>query len=327
MPSTTTKPARKPGPVSCRASKRGRPPTGWCSTRGPWPGRRIAGEIASLEATERQAGAILESSVRRSSAARPAGLGAAADRQAPHAIVVTVSEVAYTAVRARLAGPIAEREVRGTLYETGSLAAADGDWQVVLVQADPGGTPAGLAADRAIGDFAPQVVLFVGLADGRDDVSLGDVVAASAIYDYEAGEAGHGSFLPRFKTHRPTYRMVQRACQVARLGRWVQLIGPGGARTPRAFVTPAATESAVVADDRSERARRISRYAGDARAVDLAGHGFLAGAYVNPDVDALVVQGICSMLGDAGDDRGRAAAGLHAAAFTAELLRTLPFRG
>ena len=299
-----------------------------------WFTRRLADEIDSLDRAARHTQAILRSSGARSASGPRADCtqqhaGTRQERETGQVVLVMASETIYTAIRARLSGPVGEREERGTLYEVASVAAPAGIWRVALVQAGQGAAAAGLEADRAIGVFAPEVVLFVGLAGGRQGVSLGDVVAASAIYDYETGKAVQDGFLPRIKTYHPTYRMVQRARHLARRGQWARNAGPPGARPPRAFVRPVATGSAIVAHDRSGRARLMEQNTGDALAVDMEGFGFLAGAYANPGVDALVIQGVCNMLGDTGDagvEHWRTVASGNASAFTIELLQTLPFR-
>ncbi|WP_238545322.1 effector-associated domain 2-containing protein [Streptomyces bingchenggensis] len=90
---------------------------------------------------------------------------------------------------------------------------------------------------------------------------------------------------------------------------------------------PIAAGGRVVAHQRSEVGRRLTAGAGDAVAVDMEGFGFLAGAYVNRQVDALVIRGISDLLADkdeAHDEHWQPVASRHAAAFAFELLRRLP---
>jgi hypothetical protein len=117
---------------------------------------------------------------------------------------------------------------------------------------------------------------------------------------------------------------VQRAKQLARDADWQHRIRPPIPDTaPKAVVKPIAAGGKVVAGQKSATAQFLRWYCGDAVAVDMEGHGFLHGAYVNVKVEALVVRGISDLLsGKTGtaDKRWPPVASRHAAAFAFELL-------
>jgi nucleoside phosphorylase len=304
-----------------------------------WFGVRLGDEISRLEAAVTQARSARDflaeeglASVSPLGRPRPAVLDAASpqhrDRlEAQWVVVFTAIEAEYTAVREHLAGPIRNHEERGTLYELGSLPDVRGSWQVAITQTGPGNTPAGVQLERAIPVFSPAIVLFLGVAGGRKDVVLGDVVVADTIYDYEWGKSTREGYLPRMRTHRPTFSLVQRARQVARENRWQHRILPAcPQRPPAAFVKPIVAGSKVVAHDRSAVALLVDQYASDALAVETEGHGFLEGAYMNPEVDAIVIRGISDLLAGkdtASDEYWQPAASRHAAAFAVELLDSI----
>ncbi|WP_280240279.1 5'-methylthioadenosine/S-adenosylhomocysteine nucleosidase [Nocardia abscessus] len=247
-------------------------------------------------------------------------------------VICTALELEYGAVRDHLNPPFTEREERGALYELAEFRTPHGSWTVALAQTGAGNVQAGVQLERAVAAFHPALVLFVGVAGGRKDVELGDVVVADAIYDYESGKDTAGDYFPRIKTQAPAFRLVQRATSVARLNEWQNRIppvlegeraAPHLERTPRAFIKPIAAGSRVVADQDSDTARLLTRYCGDAVAVDMEGYGFLHGAYVNPDVAALVVRGVSDLLSgktESADEHWQPAAARHAAAFAFELL-------
>jgi nucleoside phosphorylase len=239
-------------------------------------------------------------------------------------VVFTALGVEYEAIRDYLAGPVWQHEEFSTLYEVGALAGVRGSWRIALAQTGPGSTPAGVQLERAVRVFAPGVALFLGVAGGRKDVKRGDVVAAETIYDYESGKSTDTGYQPRMRTYQPAYRLLQWAQLVARENRWQQRIRPGCPEPPPAsFVKPIVTGSKVIAHDRSEVARLIGKNAGDALAVETEGYGFLAGAHVNPQVEALVIRGISDLMAgkdQAGDDHWQPVASRHAAAFAVELL-------
>jgi nucleoside phosphorylase len=245
----------------------------------------------------------------------------------PWVVVFTALGVEYQAIRAYLDPSVRRHEVHGTVYEVGTLSGVHGSWRVALAETGPGSTAAGVQLDRAIGVFAPEIAIFLGVAGGRKDVALGDVVAADTIYDYEWGKSTLKGFQPRIRVHYPAYRLQQWARLVARENQWQRRIRPRQpASQPRSFVKPIATGGKVIAHDRSQVALLLNRYAGDALAVETEGHGFLEAAYVNPDVDALVVRGISDLMTgkDAlSDDYWQPVASSHAAAFTIELLDSI----
>jgi nucleoside phosphorylase len=242
-------------------------------------------------------------------------------------VIFTALGVEYQAIRAYLDASVKRREVHGTVYEVGTLPGIHGSWRVALAETGPGSTAAGVQLDRAVGVFAPEIAIFLGVAGGRKDVALGDVVAADAIYDYEWGKSTLKGFQPRTRVHYPSYRLQQWARLVARDNQWQRRIRPSSPQQqPRSFVKPIATGAKVIAHSRSEAALLVDRFAGDALAVETEGHGFLEAAYVNPDVDALVIRGISDRMtgkDQLGDDYWQPVASSHAAAFAIELLDSI----
>ncbi|MFE9002892.1 hypothetical protein ACFYOY_12230 [Streptomyces sp. NPDC007875] len=243
-------------------------------------------------------------------------------------VVLTALEVEYRAVRAHLEDPRPVKAERGALFELGVFRDGSGERSVAIHMTGPGNPGAAASVERGAALFAPRAVLFVGVAGGVKDVALGDVVAADAVYDYETGKDTESGFLPRQKTYQSAYGLVQLARLVAAGDAWQGRIRPGDdAPRPRAHVKPLAAGGRVVAHHRSDVGLRLAAGAGDALAVDMEGFGFLAGAYVNQQLDALVIRGISDLLGDKGeahDERWQPVASRHAAAFAFELIGRIP---
>lgn len=240
-------------------------------------------------------------------------------------VILTALQVEYLAVRRHLAGPLRRRVSLGTRYEVGAFAGRRHRWSVAVAEIGPGNEAAARQFERAAWEFRPQVVLFVGVAGGRKEAGIGDVVAASAIYGYELGVAG-SAYRPRIHTHHAAYELVQLAQEVARED-WQRRLGadlPDPA--PTAHVKPLAAGEKVVKDLTAQVARFIEDNCGDALGVEMEGFGFLGGAYQNPGIRSLVIRGISDLLAgktEQADRERQPLAARHAAAFAFELLDRL----
>ena len=94
------------------------------------------------------------------------------------------------AVRAYLSDVEVIRHDRGTVYELGIFKSLGRSHSVAVVEVGMSNPVASQEVERAIAYFEPSVALFVGVAGGLKDVCLGDVVASTKVYGYEAGNAG-----------------------------------------------------------------------------------------------------------------------------------------
>src|SRR5260370_38135803 len=136
------------------------------------------------------------------------------------AIILTAIPIECQAGRAHLKNIREVLHPQGTIYERGTFSHAGQSWDVVIGEIGAGNPTAALEAERAINYFKPSVILFVGVAGGRKDVKLGDIVAATKVYGYESGKA-ETVFLPRPSIGNSTYRMEQRARAEAKKSDWM----------------------------------------------------------------------------------------------------------
>jgi nucleoside phosphorylase len=252
----------------------------------------------------------------------PGGLRDAVEaRQRKERVAVVLSAIApeQEAVLGLLNG--ADEEVhRGTVYTSGRYESPTSDWTVHTALIGAGGDSAALEAERAISHFGPEVALFVGVAGGIKDVSLGDVVAATDIYGYEAGKAGD-SFIARPRVGRSNYSLEQRAERERQSGAWFE-----GTEAPAVVVAPIAAGAKVVASTRSPTYKFIRENYDQAVAVEMEGAGFLQAAHANPDVKALVIRGISDLLDNKEEsdrDGWQHRAADHAARFAVQILKKI----
>jgi hypothetical protein len=78
---------------------------------------------------------------------------------------------------------------------------------------------------------------FVGVAGGIKDVTIGYVVAATAVYSYEFGKAGE-TFQTRPKSRDADYGLGQRTRAEARKWDWLQRLANVPDPAPKVFVGP-----------------------------------------------------------------------------------------
>ena len=126
----------------------------------------------------------------------------------PCAVISTALPVEYLAVRAHLSNIHEEISPQGTIYECGHFAANGQAWKVGIFEAGAGNLQTAIEVTQAISYFNPQIVLSVGIATGIKDVSLGDIVVATKIYNYELGISGE-RFQPRPEVELASYGLEQ----------------------------------------------------------------------------------------------------------------------
>jgi hypothetical protein len=146
------------------------------------------------------------------------------------------------------------------------------------------------------------------------------------VYGYESGKDTAGGFKPRPDLDRGSHPLTQRARAMRKRNEWHQRLNPDlPAAEPELFVEPIAAGEKVVASQRSQTAKLITKHYSDAIAVEMEGRGFLEAAHVHATI-AVVIRGISDLLSKkaAADKEGwqkRAADAASAVAF--EMLHKL----
>ncbi len=243
----------------------------------------------------------------------------------PKAIILTTLPIEYEAVRIHLNNLHEETHPRGTIYERGVFL----DWEVGIVQVASGNTAAAIEAERAIDYFKPEVVLFVGIADGLNGVAPGDVVAARKVYGYEGGQEQGTIFLPHPEAGNSSYQLIERAKAEARKEDWRQRIPArisNMASSPHVFIGAIAAGEKILRSTHSTTFKLLQNAYSDTLAVEREGRGVLLAAHVNEQVQALVIRGIVALIDDKRKDdvpNSQAVATYHASAFAFEILAKL----
>lgn len=186
-------------------------------------------------------------------------------------VILTALDVEYGAVRDLLAGLRPLPPVSGTRFEAGSLPAGDGE--VVLALTGQGNHASAVIAERAVREFRPAAVLFVGVAGRlRPSLALGDVVVATHVYAYHGAAARTDGLRSRPRVWEIDHGIDQAARQLARRVRWDRDL-PGAAPAPRVHFGPVASGE-VLHDARvSAPLRWIREHYDDALAIEMEAAG------------------------------------------------------
>lgn len=241
-------------------------------------------------------------------------------------IVFTALPLETEAVLGHLEGSADHPLSSGTIVELAALRGSQR--RVGVVEIGAGNFNAAMIVGDAITGLRPRALLFVGVAGGIKDVSLGDVVASTKVYGYESGKETDEGFQPRPDVGESSFRLVQRARADGRRKHWHRHLGQATPTAPAVHVAPIAAGEKVVASRRSDLYKFLRHNYGDAVAVEMEGRGFLAAAHMHR-VDAMVIRGISDMVDEHKQQRDREGwqprAAAHAAAFAAELMANLAF--
>ncbi len=252
--------------------------------------------------------------------ARVASAGAAKGRRS--AIVLTALNVETQAVLRHLSD-VREETVRGTVFHVGRF----NEWVVAVAECGEGNVQAAATVERGIAHFQTEVALFVGVAGGIKDVSIGDALVSNKIYGYERGKDTGDGFKPRPAVHLSAYTLEQRA-RAIKLGQdWRRRLSSSLPHTnPQIYIGAIAAGEKVVASSAGKIAEFLRDNYGDTLGVEMEGQGFLAGVHINTPVQGCVVRGISDLLdgkADADKAGSQEQAADVASAVAFEMLATL----
>ena len=243
----------------------------------------------------------------------------------PKAVILTALPVEYQAIRSHLTDLQEDVHRMGTVYEKGVFHGYYHHWEMGIVEIGPGNEGAAMEAERAIEYYEPDIALFVGVAGGLKDVTIGDVVAATKVCGYESA-AAKDSLEPRPNVAETSYKLEQRARAEARKIDWIsRRLGAANSSSPSVFVGPIAAGEKVLKSNRSAIREFLRANYGDALAVEMEGRGFLKATHAC-SVDAMVIRGISDLIdhkGEADASGSQKLASRNAAAFALEILANI----
>lgn len=186
----------------------------------------------------------------------------------PPVVVLTALDVEYEAVRGMLAEVRQPPPVSGTRFEAGSLGAGAGE--VVLALTGQGNHASAVIAERALRQFEPVAMLFVGVAGRlKPSLALGDVVVATHVYAYHGAAARTDGLKSRPRVWEIDHGIDQAARQIARRVERARNLRAG----PRVHFGPVASGEVLHDAAVSEPLRWIRDHYDDALAIEMEAAG------------------------------------------------------
>lgn len=238
-------------------------------------------------------------------------------------VVLTALNIEYEAVREKLLSPEPYVHPRGTLFEVGTLPGGRG--RVALALTGKGNQASAILTERAIQEFSPSALLFVGVAGALWDTPLGDVVVASHVYAYHGGTSEDDGLKARPRAWESPHGISQTAQHLARLGTWSRRTSAQQDR-PHVHFGPIAAGEVVQNSRISYEAAWIRQTYNDALAVEMEGAGIAQAGHLS-GTPVAVVRGISDRAdGEKATEADRAwqpVAATNAADFALELAREL----
>ncbi|MDN0199159.1 SAV_2336 N-terminal domain-related protein [Streptomyces sp. S.PNR 29] len=200
------------------------------------------------------------------------------------AVVFTALAVEYAAVRSHLVDREELVHQRGTRVERGRL---DGtEWTVAIVDMGASTPFSADLTEQIITWLRPQTALFVGLAGSlNDDIQTGDVVVGTKLYAIHGGTKTSDGFLGGPEAWRPSPALEQAVRSAVR-------------DMPDLCVhfKPIAMGHVAPTGRQSEMTRFIHQHYNDAVAIETEDSRMVQVAYLNGQLDALVVCGISDLV-------------------------------
>ncbi|WP_327169837.1 5'-methylthioadenosine/S-adenosylhomocysteine nucleosidase [Streptomyces subrutilus] len=235
-------------------------------------------------------------------------------------VILTALNLEYQAVRRRLAEPQVHRHERGTRFEVGTVEGTS--CRVALGLTNKGNHSAAVIAERAIQEFSPVAVLFVGVAGALwDTARLGDVVMATHVYAYHGGTSEDDGLKARPRVWEAAHGISQLGSHLARVNDWADDI-PAHGRAPQVRFGAIAAGEVVQNSKISAEARWIRQHYNDALAIEMEAAGVAQAGHLN-GAPVAIIRGISDRAdgtkSSAKDRNWQPRAAANAAAFAARL--------
>ncbi|MGM0582542.1 MAG: hypothetical protein ACQETL_17825 [Bacteroidota bacterium] len=198
----------------------------------------------------------------------------------PTIVILTAIQEEYMAVKSFLK-EVVEADHDDTTYEVGIYSLYDKDIaKVIIRECGAKNSIAAQETERAINNFLPQCIFFVGIAGSRKpkDFSVGDVIFPEKIYSYEGGKSEKNAFSARPDLAGTTYTLYEIAKKERRKDDWKTLIKNDWQNEVRADLGVIASGEKLIEHYESDIGKILTEHYNDTSAVEMEGFGFAKAA-------------------------------------------------
>jgi nucleoside phosphorylase len=204
-------------------------------------------------------------------------------------VILTALNLEYQAVHRKLANPQVYRHERGTRFEVGNVQGTS--CRVALGLTNKGNHSAAVIAERAIQEFSPAAVLFVGVAGALwETAALGDVVMATHVYAYHGGTSDDDGLKARPRVWEAPHGISQLGSHLARTADWADSTS-GHGRAPQVRFGAIAAGEVVQNSKISAEAKWIRQHYNDALAIEMEAAGVAQAGHLN-GAPVAIIRGI-----------------------------------
>lgn len=204
-------------------------------------------------------------------------------------VILTALNLEYDAVRRRLTNLSVHRHKHGTRFETGTIQGSSS--RVAIGLTSKGNEPAAVIAERAIQEFSPTAVVFVGVAGALwDSAKLGDVVFATHVYAYQGGTSEDDGLKARPRAWEVSHGIHQLGAAIERAKDWADQRSPA-AEPPSVHFAPIAAGAIVQNSRTSSEAQWIRQHFNDALAIEMEAAGIAQAGHLS-GAPVAIVRGI-----------------------------------
>ncbi|MBR9861656.1 5'-methylthioadenosine/S-adenosylhomocysteine nucleosidase [bacterium] len=195
----------------------------------------------------------------------------------PHVVILTAIKEEYLSVR-RFLTQVEDSSIHDTSYETGTFFLEKNPIaQVTIRECGATNTLAAIETERAINNFSPDMMLFVGIAGSRkeEDFVIGDVIVPTKIYSYEGGKSGRDIFNSRPDTGYLSYTFIEMAKKERLKDDWknIALVNFNN-YNPKVDLGVIASGDILIEHYYSHIGQVLSEHYNDTSAVEMEGFGF-----------------------------------------------------
>jgi len=215
-------------------------------------------------------------------------------------VILTALPLEQEVIVSKLSGvEVYENPETKTQYKIGYCLSNGSRLKIIVGRSNQTNVNAAIETERMIQHFDPSHILFVGVAGGLKDVTIGDIVIGADVYGYERAKVTD-EFLSRPKFAFSSYDLEMKAVDFSNSMVWktksLSIANHKFQNQVEVFSGTIASGEKVIASTESELFKFIKANISHALAVEMEGLGFLEACRHYPSIKSLIIRGISDLV-------------------------------